>query len=29
PPLRIHRRRLILEETSPAVQAWRRHGQPG
>ncbi len=29
PPLRIHRRKLILEETSPAVQAWRRHGQPG
>jgi radical SAM-linked protein len=28
PPLRIHRRKLILEETSPAVQAWRRHGQP-
>jgi radical SAM-linked protein len=28
PPLRIHRSRLILEETSPAVQAWRRHGQP-
>ena len=28
PPLRIHRRRLILEETSPALQAWRRHGQP-
>jgi hypothetical protein len=29
PPLRIQRRKLILEETSPAVQAWRRHGQPG
>jgi radical SAM-linked protein len=29
PPLRIHRRKLILEETSPAVEAWRRHGQPG
>jgi len=28
PPLRIHRRKLILAETSPAVQAWRRHGQP-
>jgi radical SAM-linked protein len=27
-PTRIHRRRLILEETSPAVQSWRRHGQP-
>jgi len=29
PPLRIHRRTLILEETSPAVEAWRRHGEPG
>jgi radical SAM-linked protein len=29
PPLRIERRKLILEETSPAVQAWRRHGEPG
>jgi radical SAM-linked protein len=29
PPVRIHRRKLILEETSPAVEAWRRHGQPG
>jgi radical SAM-linked protein len=29
PPLRIHRRRLILEETSPALQAWRRYGEPG
>ena len=27
-PTRIHRRRLILEEVSPAVQSWRRHGQP-
>ncbi len=27
-PGRIHRRRLILEEVSPAVQSWRRHGQP-
>ncbi len=27
-PTRIHRLRLILEETSPAVQSWRRHGQP-
>jgi len=26
-PTRIHRRRLILEEVSPAVQSWRRHGQ--
>ena len=29
PPLRIERSKLILEETSPAVQAWRRHGEPG
>ncbi|GAG43709.1 unnamed protein product, partial [marine sediment metagenome] len=29
PPLRIERCKLILEETSPAVQAWRRHGEPG
>jgi radical SAM-linked protein len=28
-PLSIQRRKLILEETSPAVQAWRRHGEPG
>ena len=28
PPLRIHRRRLVLEETAPAVEAWRRHGEP-
>jgi radical SAM-linked protein len=28
-PLRIHRCKVILEETSPAIQAWRRHGQPG
>jgi radical SAM-linked protein len=28
PPLRIHRCKVILEETSPAIQAWRRHGQP-
>jgi len=27
-PTRIHRRRLILEEVSPAVQSWRRSGQP-
>jgi radical SAM-linked protein len=27
-PTRIHRRRLILEEVSPAVQSWRRLGQP-
>jgi radical SAM-linked protein len=27
-PTRIHRLRLILEEVSPAVQSWRRHGQP-
>jgi hypothetical protein len=27
-PTRIHRRRLVLEEVSPAVQSWRRHGQP-
>jgi len=27
-PTRIHRRRLILEEVSSAVQSWRRHGQP-
>jgi hypothetical protein len=27
-PTRIHRRRLILEEVSPAVQSWRRQGQP-
>jgi radical SAM-linked protein len=27
-PTRIHRRRLILVEVSPAVQSWRRHGQP-
>lgn len=27
-PTRIHRRRLILEEVPPAVQSWRRHGQP-
>jgi radical SAM-linked protein len=28
PPVRIHRSGLILEETSPALQAWRRHGEP-
>ncbi len=28
-PVRIHRKGLILEETSPALQAWRRHGEPG
>ena len=27
-PARIHRRRLILEEVSPAVQSWRREGEP-
>ena len=27
-PTRIHRRRLIVEEVAPAVQAWRRQGQP-
>ena len=27
-PTRIHRRLLILEEVSPAVQSWRRSGQP-
>ena len=27
-PTRIHRRRLILDEVSTAVQSWRRHGQP-
>ena len=27
-PTRIHRRRLILEEVSPAVETWRRYGQP-
>jgi len=27
-PTRIHRRRLILEEVAPAVQSWRRSGQP-
>jgi len=27
-PTRTHRRRLILEEVSHAVQSWRRHGQP-
>ena len=27
-PARIHRRRLVLEEVSPAVQSWRRQGQP-
>jgi len=27
-PTRIQRRRLILEEVSPAVQSWRRLGQP-
>ena len=29
PPVRIHRKGLILEETSPALEAWRRHGEPG
>ena len=27
PPLRVHRRRLYVEETSPAVQAYRRLGE--
>jgi radical SAM-linked protein len=29
PPVRIHRKRVILDEASPAIQAWRRHGEPG
>jgi len=28
PPRRIHRLRLYLEETQPAVLAYRRAGQP-